>query len=279
MSAQSSSRRGRLLVAAAALALGGLALGLSLGSTGAVGAPAAATTINVTYVTAKTLQVKLSDGTTIGPGSPLPAGSYSVLVYDDPNTYPNPNFTMNGPGVAISSNLNSTGMGLDEPATFGPFNFPVGASYNVEDTNIGASSLVTFSTTAGGSGGGSTSTGSTTTSQTITTTRTTTTTITSGPPAALKTVGTLDGIVSSAGKPTLTFSGRAVKTLEAGRYKVKVTDHSKKVGLIVWKLGGRPVTLSGAAAVGTSTHTVILGAGKTFFETSTRGPKTYFTVK
>jgi hypothetical protein len=279
MSELSSSRRGRLAVAAAALGLGGVTLGLGLGSTGAVGARAAGATVNVTYVTAKTLQVKLSDGTVVGPGASLPSGSYSVLVYDDPSTYPNPNFTMSGPGVSISSNLNSTGMGLDEPATFGPFSFSAGASYSVEDTNIGAASLITFSTSAGGGSSGSTSTGSTTTGQTTTTKTTTTTPAASGPPVGSKLVGTLEGIVSVSGKPTLTFSGKVVKTLKAGRYKVKVADHSKKVGLIVWKLGGRPVTLSGAAAVGSSTHTVTLSAGKTFFETSARGPKTYFTVK
>jgi hypothetical protein len=86
------------------------------------------------------------------------------------------------------------------------------------------------------------------------------------------------GSVSLTGKPALSFNGKAVKTLKAGRYTVTVVDHSRKAGLIVWPLGKRSITLSGTAAVGSSSHTVTLGAGKWFFEAVTRGPRTYFTV-
>jgi hypothetical protein len=91
-------------------------------------------------------------------------------------------------------------------------------------------------------------------------------------------VGTVKGSVSVTGKPALSFNGKAVKTLKAGRYTVMVVDHSKKAGLIVWPLGKHSITLSGAAAVGSSSHTVTLGAGKWFFEALTRGPRTYFSV-
>ena len=172
----------------------------------------------VTYTSSKSIQVKLSDGTVVGAGTPVPAGSYTVLVYDDPGTYPNPKFTINGPGVALSSDLNSTGMGLDEPATLGPVTFQTSSSYSVEDTNIGASSLVTFyhhgqlgrldldrpprpRPTAATS--------------TVMTTTTATTTTSPGPKPT-PTLGTLKGAVSAAGKATLTFDGKAPKNSRPG---------------------------------------------------------------
>jgi hypothetical protein len=91
-------------------------------------------------------------------------------------------------------------------------------------------------------------------------------------------VGTVKASVSASGKPALTFGGKAVKTLKAGRYMFTVADHSKKAALIVWPLGKHALTLSGSAATGSSSHSVTLGAGKWFFEASVSGPKTYFTV-
>jgi hypothetical protein len=259
------------------LALSGLTLGLSIGSLTAVGARAAGTTLNIVYTSARSVQVKLSDGTAVGPGSPLPAGSYTVLVYDDPGTDPNPKLTINGPGVAVSSDLNSTGMGIDQPATLGPFTFQSGASYSVEDTNIGASSLVTFSTTSGS--GGSTGSTSTVSSGTTGGGQTTTAPTSTTPHSKnVKLAGALTGSVSASGKATLTVGGQAVKKLKAGLYSVSVVDHSKQAGLIVGELGRPPITLSGAAAVGTSMHTLNLSAGKGFFEPSSSGPRTYFTV-
>lgn len=259
------------------LALGGLTLGLSIGSLTAAGARTAGTTLNILYTSAKSLQVKLSDGTPVGPGAPLAAGSYTVLVYDDPGTDPNPKLTINGPGVSASSDLNSTGMGIDQPATIGPLTFQAGASYTVEDTTIGASSLITFATTSGSTGNGSTSTGSPST--TVGGQPTTTTATTTSPHAkTVKMAGALKGSVSASGKATLSLGGKSVKTLKAGLYSLAVVDQSKKAGLIVGELGRPPITISGAAAVGTSTHTLNLGPGKGFFEPSSNGPRTYFTV-
>ena len=120
-------------------------------------AKAADTTINVFYNNGgNSLTVKLSTGQTIAPGGgSVPAGSYQVLVYDQ-NDNMNPQFVMSGPGVSINSNLNSTGMGLDIPETFGPYNFSQGATYTVSDSNVGSSSALSFtiSAAAAGSGGG-----------------------------------------------------------------------------------------------------------------------------
>ena len=267
------SRRARFSIVGVSLAFCGLALGLSIGSISATGARSASTTLNVIYTSAKSLQVKLSDGTV----SPIPAGSYTVLVYDDPGTDPNPKLTINGPGVAASSDLNSTGMGIDQPATLGPYTFQTSSSYTVEDSTIGASSLVTFATTATtGTSGGSTSTGSSgSTGSGQTTTVTTSTT-----PASknVRLLGTLKGSVSASGKPALTFGGKTLKTLKAGLYSVTVADHSKKAGLILGQISKHAITLSGVAVLGTSTRTITLSAARSFFEASAKGPKTYFSV-
>ena len=83
-------------------------------------------TINVVYTT-NTLQVKTDSGVVISSGTTIPAGSYTIQVYDS-GDFPNPKFSMTGPGVSVSSDLNSTGMGIDVPSTFGPFNLPMNSS-------------------------------------------------------------------------------------------------------------------------------------------------------
>src|SRR5262249_40648782 len=96
-------------------------------------------------------------GMSVSP-NPLPAGSHTVLVYDDDNC--NASFSLSGPGVNVSSDLNSTGMGIDHPAgPFGPFSFQAGATYTARDSNISASA--SFTTAGGGSTGGTGGSGST----------------------------------------------------------------------------------------------------------------------
>jgi hypothetical protein len=262
-----SRRRGRLLIALAALAAS-----FVVPSAGV--ARSQADVLAVTYIGSTSLQVRAPDGSTVRSGGTLPAGSYQVQV-DDPD-YTSPKFQITGPGVNVSDDLNSTGMGIDRPAYLGPYTFQANASYRIQDANIGASSAITFTTTAGGS----TSSGGTTTSGGTSSAGTSSGGTSSGGTSSggTKLVGTVKGSVSLTGKPALSFNGKAVKTLKAGRYTVTVVDHSRKAGLIVWPLGKRSITLSGAAAVGSSSHTVTLGAGKWFFEALTRGPRTYFTV-
>ena len=73
--------------------------------------------------------------------------------------------------------------------------------------------------------------------------------------------GTLTGGVSASGAVSLTFNGKAAKTLQAGKYTVKVTDASKADGFLLVK-GKRTVAITGAAFVGKHTGTVTLTAGK-----------------
>jgi hypothetical protein len=265
---------GRTVVAAACIALSSFAITLGAASA-SVSQPQAAATLMVTYIGTASLQVRLSDGTTVRSGTVVPAGSYMVTV-DDPD-FTTPKFTMNGPGVNISSDLDSTGMGIDRPATFGPYTLQTTSTYTIQDANLGAAAI-SFTTTAtatatGGSSGGSSSTsgGSSSTggsSSGGTTSGSTTT----------KLLGTLKASVSTAGKPTMTFGGTTVKTLKSGRYTIAIADHSTKAGFIVWKLGSHAMTLSTVAASKSSSQTLTLIPGKWFFEATTRGPRSYFTV-
>ena len=84
--------------------------------------------------------------------------------------------------------------------------------------------------------------------------------------------------MSAAGALALSFDGKAVKMLKAGRYTITVTDHSKLAGLMIGESSMMVTTLSGVAAVGTSTHTVTLSAGKWFYEGTLHGARTSFTV-
>jgi hypothetical protein len=269
-------RWSRLPVVGFAVAVCALAGGA--GSLVVTTARADSATIDVTYTTPTSLQVTLADGTPVRAGSVIPAGSYTVDVKDDPDAGDlNPDFTITGPGVNVSNNLDSTGMGIDGLSVLGPFTFQASSSYSIEDAKLGASTGVTFTTsasvpasavstlptgtstsssgsttsTAAGKSGGAASTGS----------------------ASQKILGTLEGSVSPSGKPSLSFDGKPVKTLKAGRYKVVVRDHSKKAGLTIGA-----VAVSGAAAAGASSHTVTLRAGKSFFRAAPAGLKNYFSI-
>ena len=267
------SGTGRRRLFTVALALCGCALGLTAGSARSAGSTIAdGATINVVYTT-NSLQLKTDAGAVISSGTTIPAGSYTIQVYDS-GDFPNPKFSMTGPGVSVSSDLNSTGMGIDVPSTFGPFNLQTTSSFTISDTNMGAASRVAFSTSAtvmaaGGSGSGTGGSGGSTTGSGSG----------AGTSSGVKTLGTFAASMSAAGKPALMLGGKNVKTAKAGAYKFSVADHSTKLGLLVGRLGSLPTRLSGVAAIGTSSRTLRLSAGKWYFAASATGPKTYFTVQ
>ena len=255
------------------------ALGIGAGALVASGAESDSASIVVTYVSPTSFRVKLGDGTNVTSGTTIPAGSYQLYVYDDSEDS-SPAFSFTGPGVSISSNLNSTGMGIDSPSVFGVVTLQTSSSYRMQDSAAGASSLINLSTS---STVGATVVVGTTSSgppPSATSPATTTTTIDGGPnPVIVAIRGTLAGSVSAAGKPVLMLGGKPVKTLKAGRYRVSVGDHSRKAGLIIGTTVKHTITLSKTAAVGTSAKTTVtLSTGKWFLEASTRGPRTWFRV-
>jgi hypothetical protein len=220
-------------------------------------------TINVMYTTSS-LQARLSNGTVLASGTVVPPGPYSVVVYDSIDDS-NPLFTMAGPGVSVSSDLNPTGMGIEVPMTFGPFLLEASSSYLIFDANMAGGSAISFTTSATGSSAspndpsassGSTSSGS----------------------ATAKTLRSLALFIGGSGKPFLSLGGKPVKTLKAGKYSLIVGDSSRKVGLLIGHGSVHPTTLSGVAAVGASSRKVNLTSGTWFYEASPRGPKIYFKV-
>jgi hypothetical protein len=250
---------------AAIAALGVLALGAS-------SAQADVAKIVVTYTTPTSLKVALGDGTPVPTGTTIPAGVYQIEVNDDPNTGDQkPQFTVSGPGVSVNSDLDSTGMGIDGLSSFGPFNFQTSSSYSIEDKTLGASTIVTFTTSAT-----ATATGNQTTTATATAGGSNSNGMSTSTKTAMK--GTLAAAVSAAGKATLSFDGKAVKTLAPGRYTVTVQDRSRHAGLLLGEGAKHPLTLSGAAAEGKSSHTVTLSAGTWYVRAATGSPKTSFRV-
>jgi hypothetical protein len=264
-------RRFAVLLAVAACGL----LGIGTEAFVASGAEADSSSIVVTYISPISFRVKLGDGTNVTSGTAIPAGNYQLFVYDDSEDS-SPAFSFSGPGVSINSNLNSTGMGIDSPSALGVVTLQTNSSYRMQDAAVGASSLISLTTTANETATvvvGTTSTGpppSTTGPVT-----TTTTTIHSMP---LIIRGTLAGSVSAAGKPGLTLGGKPVKTLKAGRYMVTVGDHSRKGGLIVGTSAGHSITLSKGKTLGRTAQTLSLSKGRWFFEASAHGPKSWFQV-
>jgi hypothetical protein len=230
----------------------------------------------VTYIGSTSLQVRLGDGSPVKSGGTVPAGTYQVLVEDD--DYATPNFKMSGPSVAITSNLDSSGMGIDHPATLGPVTLQTSSTYTLQDTNIGGSSVFTLSTSASATASGASNASATSSASGGSSSTTSSGGKSTSTSSTTKTVGTVTALVSAGGKATLVFGGKPVKTLRTGRYTIIVQDHSKKAGLLLWKLGSHPLTLSGAAATGPKSTSVTLSSGKWFVETSTAGPKSYFNV-
>ena len=246
----SRTRNRRRFIAAAAAALCGCAL--SLGGLVPGGAAAVRTDypteLYVTYIGSNVVQVTVG-GTVVRSGGSIPAGLYTVLVYDD-GYNANPRLTMSGPGVSINSDLNSTGMGVDGVSTFGPFTFPASASYTVQQVGGPAVAFSTTAASGGSSSGGSSSGGSSSGGSSGGTKSGSSSGSMGSSGSTAKMMGTLKAAVSVSGKGTLTFAGKTPKTLKAGRYTVSVDDQSKNAGLVLGQTSKHPTTLSAARLSG-----------------------------
>jgi hypothetical protein len=185
-------------------------------------------------------------------------------------------FQLTGPGV----NLTTTLQDGDEDYGLLDVTLQPGGTYTAVDLNQPSVARFVFNTASSGSptaptgpatpsgGKGSTSAGNPLGTKTSASS--------AGSPVPLR--GTLDASVSSTGAPNLTFKGRSVTTLKAGKYTVAVVDKSKKSGFILQEIKKGASTLAGVPFVGKRSTTVDLTAGQWFFYPTFVGTKTYFIV-
>lgn len=184
-------------------------------------------------------------------------------------------FQLTGPGVNIATTLQEG----DED--YGVFTaaFQPGGTYTAQDNNQPSVARAVFSTTTVGTAPSptapytSTGTGKGSQQTGLVGSSANSTTSTSDP---LR--GTLDATVSPAGKPKLTFKGKVVTTLKAGRYTVSVVDQSKTSGFIIQETRKASTTAAGISFVGRRTVTIDLQAGQWFFYPTFIGAKSYFIV-
>jgi hypothetical protein len=179
-------------------------------------------------------------------------------------------FELSGPGVDLATTLQDGDDDDDDLKT----TFRASSTYTARDLNQPSVARVVFSTTATGSPTAPTSPYKPSTSPT----KSTTSTDIVG--SALKSTpfrGTLKATVSTAGKLTLTFHGKAVEKLSAGRYSVKVVDRSKTAGFVLKQLHKSAITLTKSKFVGKSAGNVTMKPGQWLYSRG-GGQAHYFVV-
>jgi hypothetical protein len=90
--------------------------------------------------------------------------------------------------------------------------------------------------------------------------------------------GSLAATVSAAGTVALTSGGKAVRSLDYGRYTIVVADRSKKAGFVLQGANDDVMVVSAVGFVGVSHVTVDLTVGRWVFDAGAGAKKTAFTV-
>jgi hypothetical protein len=221
-------------------------------------------------------------------GGPIDYGSYQVQV-STPGSYSGAPVTCNGqsvdqigfqltgPGVnATTSEQNGDG----QTAVLGPFTLSANSTYTATDTYVPGPTTITFSTngTSVSAPAGSSGTTSTTSSGGCSVLGGSSG-CSSGTKSTVVKRGSLAGGVSTSGKLSLTFKGKAVTTLLAGDYTVVVRDKSHKAGFVLKGTRHNADTVTAVGFVGTKTATVDLTTGQWSFAPKSGGTKTYFYVE
>ncbi len=229
-----------------------------------------------------TLSVILANGTHVRtsnpPGAVIPPGIYETVVNNDvPEARDDYHmFHLFGPGVNLETDL----LAGDDRAQPHTVTLLPNSTYIFQDERALQVTRVVFSTSAAGtaaadsgSGSPSSSSGGASTGKpapsVVNTDR-----VGSGLVAFR---GTLTGGVNTFGKLSLSFKGKKVSTLKAGRYKIAVLDETSKSAFNLQRLSKQPVTLAGRLFVGKRTVTLTLQAGQWIFYSSP-GKKSYFIV-
>ncbi|HEX4521202.1 MAG TPA: hypothetical protein VH063_16595 [Gaiellaceae bacterium] len=225
-------------------------------------------TLDVTFFASGQISVALPDGTPVGTtsGAPtvIPAGVYTMSVLGPGGCTQLPLFDLSGPGVRVQDDM----IGGEVTSEAHVITLQPNSTYTWRTDNDSASPTHTFVTNSQVLG----------TAPVQTTTGPTSTTPSSQDIVGSGIVpfrGTLTGAVSASGKLTLSFKGKSVTQLTAGRYAFKITDRSSSRGFQLRK-SRKSLTLTAPRFVGTHTTRVDLTAGKWLFTPS--GGKPAFSI-
>ena len=220
---------------AALVGVAGLLVAVASGSTSAV-----LPSLYVTYVGSNCTFTLVGDSgnsvTTIAPGT------YQLeLSADDFVSCPNalPNFQLAGPGVLVQTPIdNGTGAAANYTVTLQP-----GATYVAQDLNQPLSKI-SFTTTVSGSPAAVTVPATVPASTTTSSTPDVVGSQAGSKPSKLVFRGTLAGTVSPTGALALTYDGKHVTEIDAGRYTVSVVDRSKTSGFVIQQVNKLATTVT-----------------------------------
>jgi hypothetical protein len=227
-------------------------------------APAARTvslSLYVSFFSNGSITMTSPDGSAVGTtsGSPtiVPAGYYTLVFSGPGGCTLLPNFRLSGPGANVITSLteaqgqkNPTGIDLLPSSTY---TWASDAVPGVVHTFATSAQVEGSPPTAGTSSGTYSSSGKHVTSQDIVGS------------AVTPSRGKLDVTLSAAGKLALTYHGKSVRHLQAGKYMVVVIDSSPSKGLTVQKLESSLRSLSVPAFTGRRTTPVTLTSGRWLF--------------
>ena len=220
----------------------------------AQGHRAASLSLVVTFSASGVVAVTLNGapvGSTNGTPTTIPAGFYSVVLNGPGECINLPLFELSGPGVNIQDDM--LGGETDTHTLYA--NFLPNSTYS---WHIDRSQNVVYTFKAS--------------SDVVSTPGTNPTSVSSGHAkptsqdivgsAILPFRGTLTGAVSAAGTLTLSYKGKSVTTLKAGKYTIAVSDKSSTNGFMLEKPKHAAVSVTGTAFVGKRSASVALTAGK-----------------
>jgi len=217
-------------------------------------------TLVVNFTPTGVVTVTLPNGTPVGTtnGAPttIPAGNYTLVLNGPGNCTPEPLFELEGPGVDLTSDM----LGSDVTTYEAYATLQSNATYTWH-TDWNQSVVYTF--TASGTVAASTPTASGTSSSAAGSSTPTSIGIVGSEIVPFR--GKLAVAVSASGKLTVTFGGRSVTSLKAGRYTLAVTDRSRTSGLALQGTAHKAMTVTGTAFVGKRTVSVDLTAGTWLF--------------
>lgn len=247
---------------------------VALGLAGAFGvqSPSAASIV-LTLNADETLEVTLDSGArlrTSTAGAVIPPGVYAAVVYsavpefrDDYHM-----FHLTGPGVNLQTDL----LAGDERAEPHTVTFLPNSTYVFQDDRNPQFGRIVFSTSGAGtavaapSGGAPASSAGSSGDKTISQGVVKNSDVVGS--EVERSQGSLSGGVSTTGKLTLTFKGKSVSSLKAGKYRIVILDETGKSSFTLQKLGKQAVKLSGLPFVGRKTVTVTLSPGQWMYYSS-----------